>query len=109
MKVKPSPRVLKDGEQQLTNSKAYKYLMGVVRSGLYPNSCLVLLYIYYHSGCRYGDISKHYGWTNVYMFKVIRQLSASGHVSLEFNPNKTSYVTLLDEGLKVCKSLLSIK
>jgi len=108
-KVKPSPRVMKDGIKQLTNSKAYNNLIAVVRSGLYPNACLTLLYIHYHTGCRYGDISKHYGWSGAYMFKLIRQMADSGHVNIAFNSNRTTYITLTELGLKVCKSLLSIK
>ena len=109
MKVKPNATTLKDGLNGLTVSKSYKVLRECDRYGLTTNYYLSLLYIYYNSGCRYADVSNHYGWSKAYMFKVVRQLEKDGYLDLKFLPNKFSYVTLNNKGVNICKSLLSIK
>ena len=109
MKVKPIATTSKVGLNGLTGSKSYKVLKECDKHGLTTNYYLSLLYIYYNAGCRYADISNHYGWSKAYMFKVVRLLAHDGYVDLKFLPNKFSYVTLLDKGVNVCKSLLSIK
>ena len=109
MKVKPSPRDTKEGLRQLTGVHIYKSLIHIQSTSLTNNQYVPLLYVYFNSGCRYNDIRKLYGWDTSYNYRIIQGLSNSGYVDIKYLGTKTSYTTLTELGIKVCKSLLSIK
>ena len=109
MKVKPSPNERTEGLQQLTKGCIYKSLIHMQSTSLTTNQYLVLLYVYYNSGCRYYDIGNWYKWKTAYTFKLIQNLVSKGYLSIVHTGTKTTYTTLTELGMKVCKSLLSIK
>ena len=109
MKVKPSPKDTNNGLKQLQSQSIYKNLIHVQSLSLTNNSCLALLYVYYNSGCRYYDIGKHYKWRTAYTYTYVNLLAKKGYISIVHTGTKTTYTTLTELGLKVCKSLLSIK
>ena len=52
---------------------------------------------------------QYYKRTPTYTFKLIQNLVSKGYLSIVHTGAKTTYTTLTELGLKVCKSLLSIK
>ena len=108
-KVKPIATTIKEGTQQLGDSYIYKILTYITDTPLSVNHYKVLLYVYYHSGCRYHDAGNYYGWTGSYIHELVHQLSKLGYIQLEYLGRKTTYTTLTELGVKYIKGLLSIK
>lgn len=109
MRVKPSSKAIKDGEKKLQSLSIYKYLIHLQSTTLSNNHYLALLYVYNNSGCRYYDVGNWYKWTTSYTYICFQYLVSNGYVSIVHTGTKTTYTTLTELGMKVCKSLLSIK
>ena len=109
MRVKPIATTIKEGIQQLGNTCAIKVINYISSTPLTPNHYRVLVYVYYHSGCRYHDAGNYYGWTGAYIHELVHQLSKLGYIQLEYLGRKTTYTTLTELGMKYIKGLLSIK
>ena len=109
MRVKPIATTIKEGTQQLGNTCAIKIINYISSTPLTPNHYRVLVYVYYHSGCRYHDIGNYYGWTGAYIYELVHSLKDSGYIDIVHLTKKTTYTTLTELGMKYVKGLLSIK